>query len=31
MAEGMDHDDIDRLGEAFYQSLTSMGIEIDWT
>ena len=31
LAEKMDHDDIDRLGEAFYQSLTSMGIEIDWS
>ena len=30
LAESIDHDDIDRLGEAFYQSLTSMGIEIDW-
>jgi len=30
LAEKMDHDDIDRLGEAFYQSLCSMGIEIDW-
>lgn len=31
LAEKMDHDDIDRLGEAFYQSLCSMGIEIDWS
>ena len=27
----MDHDDIDRLSEAFYQSLCGMGIEIDWS
>lgn len=31
LAEKMDHDDIDRLGEAFYQAMTSMGIEIDWS
>lgn len=31
LAEKMDHDDIDRLGEAFYQAMSSMGIEIDWS
>lgn len=31
LAEKMDHDDIDRLGEAFYQVMSDMGIEIDWT
>jgi len=31
LADTMDHDDIDRLGEAFYQAMTSMGIEIDWS
>lgn len=31
LSESLHHDDIDRLGEAFYQALTSLGIEIDWT
>ena len=31
LADTMSHDDIDRLGEAFYQAMTSMGIEIDWS
>lgn len=31
LADTMSHDDIDRLGEAFYQAMSSMGIEIDWS
>jgi hypothetical protein len=30
LAEALNHDDIDRLGEAIYQVFTDMGIEIDW-
>jgi hypothetical protein len=30
LAESLNHDDIDRLGEAIYQVFSDMGIEIDW-
>ncbi len=30
MAGSICHDDIDRLGEAMYQVMGDMGIEIDW-
>jgi hypothetical protein len=30
MADSLSHDDIDRLGEALFQVLQELGIEIDW-
>jgi hypothetical protein len=30
MADSLSHDDIDRLGEALFQVLCELGIEINW-
>jgi len=30
LAGALEHGDIDRLGEALFQSLSDMGIEVDW-
>lgn len=31
LANRLEHDDIDRLGEALLQLLNGLGVEIDWT